>query len=135
MSKLSKLAFGAFGTVLMLTSSAWAQQVMQTVPSPGTTAGGNASGTIVTTGTFQLVFAAMPNAQAGGPVRKGCRIVNGGTHTMFVSEGLTVATATVSNSIPVAAGSAFDCTITNTALQGQIDIEGTSGDYFYAAQF
>ena len=40
MSKLSMLALGVIGTVLGLAGSAWAQQPVQVIPSPGTTAGG-----------------------------------------------------------------------------------------------
>lgn len=135
MSKLSMLALGAFGTVLGLAGSAWAQQPVQVIPSPGTTAGGNASGTIATTGTFQQVFAATPPQSAGGPGRKGCYIVNNGTNKMYVSEGVAAGSATTATSIPLAANAAFNCTFNQTALQGIIAISGTSGDAFYAAQF
>ena len=135
MSKLSMLALGAFGTVLGLASSAWAQQPVQVIPSPGTTAGGNVSGTITTTNTFQQLFPATPPAPAGGPGRKGCYIVNNGTNKMYVSEGVAAGSATIATSIPLAANGSFNCTFNQTALQGIIAITGTSGDAFYAAQF
>ena len=135
MSKSSMLALGVIGTVLGLASSAWAQQPVQVIPSPGTTAGGNASGTIASTGVFQQVFAATPAASAGGPGRKGCYIVNNGTNKMYVSEGVAAGSATTATSISLAANAAFNCTFNQTALQGVIVITGTAGDSFYAAQF
>jgi len=129
------LTFGVLGTILGLTGSAWAQQPVQVIPSPGTTAGGNASGTIATTSTFQQVFPAAPAAPAGGPGRKGCYIVNNGTNKMYVSEGVAAASATTATSIPLPANGTFNCTFNQTALQGVIVITGTSGDAFYAAQF
>jgi hypothetical protein len=108
-----------------------------TWPTYATTAGGNASGTIGTGGgTFQLVFAAGSTNQGQGPFpRRGCTIQNNGTHTMWISEGLGVATATEAKSFQLAAGAVYDCSVNGSVLIGEIDITGTASDPFYAAQW
>jgi hypothetical protein len=108
------------------------QPVFQTVPAPATTAGGNASGTITTTGTFQKVFSAVA---VGSPPRKGCLIENNGAAAMDVSEGKTAATATAATSYVLAAGASWTCQQGGVALQGEVDITGTSTQVFYAVQF
>ena len=135
MSNLSMLTLGVIGKVLGLAGSAWAQQPVLTEPTPATTAGGNVSTTIVTTSTFQQVFAAAPTSPSGGPGRFGCFIQNNGTNVMYVSEGIAVASATTAKSIKLAAAGTFSCAIGSAALQGIIVITGTAGDAYYAAQF
>lgn len=109
-------------------------QPVTTLPAPATTAGGNASGTITSTNTFQLVFAATKQTPES-PQRRGCTIQNNGTHNMWVTEGYTVATATAANAVVVPQAGIYYCSVNNIALTGEIDITGTSGDAFYAAQY
>ncbi len=116
----------------LVTGAALAQQQVLTVPQPGSTLGGNVSSTVTTTNTFQKLFAA-----AGVPPtnRHGCTIINTGTHTEYVSEGLGVAASTTGNSVPLAPQQAYFCTVNGIVLTGEIDITGTAGDSFYAAQY
>lgn len=136
--KLTKLLLTVAGVSLGVVGSALAQQAgglpppVATVPYPATSAGGNASGTIAATGTFQKVWSA---TGAGTPLRKGCTIQNNGTHNMYVSEGLGVAASTESNSLVLAAGGIYYCSVNGVVLDGEIDITGTAGDAFYAAQY
>jgi hypothetical protein len=108
---------------------------VNTIPSLVTTAGTDsngfanlASGTITVTSTFQELWAA-------NNARSGCTIVNNGTHIMYVSEGLATTAASTSTAFPVAAGAGYTCGVGGVVLRGQINITGTSGDAFYAAQY
>ena len=131
----------ALALLLGLVSPSLAQQVVQTIPAPGTTGAGNASSTIGTGGsTFQKVFSGANNSVAPtvgtAGARHGCTIQNNGTHTMYVTEGLGTAASTLTNSVQLAAGLAYYCGNPNgITLIGEIDITGTAGDAFYAAQF
>lgn len=130
----------ALATGAMLATCALAQQTVSTIPAPATSLGGNASGTIAVTGVFQKVFSGAANSLApsvGSPgTRHGCTVENNGTHSMYVTEALGIAASTATNSAVVAAGSAYYCTnVGGTVLTGEIDITGTSGDAFYAAQY
>ena len=104
--------------------------IVQTVPATRTTAGSNASGTITATGTFQNVFGA-------SPVRTGCLIENNGAASMWVSEGVPVATPpTEAKSQVLAAGASFSCERNGgSVLTGEIDITGTATQVFYAVQY
>lgn len=115
----------------------YAQQPVVTTPRPVTTQNGTASNTITSTNTFQLVFA----AATPGKYRTDCSIQNNGTHNMSVTEGLgitnsatqfAISSGTVSTLYP---GGSYNCNNGSVALQGEIDITGTSGDAFYAAQY
>jgi hypothetical protein len=130
--------------VLGLLGSAAAQQAVQVTPYPTTTNGGNSSTTITTTNTFQKLFSGQFNSTA--PVsstqgaRHGCIIQNNGTHTMYISEGTTIATATLASSYQLLppgtnAVSVFNCDRGNSVLSGEIDITGTGADAFYDVQF
>ena len=111
-------------------------QPVNTIPYPATTKGGNASSTIASTGVFQKLFSASSTTPEGSPPpRHGCTIVNNGTHSMYVSEGLGVAASTVSNTTILAANGVFYCAVGNIVLTGEVDITGTAGDAFYAAQY
>ena len=124
---VSAAAFGALAQT--------ASPVM-TIPSQGTTQGGIASSTIASTNTFQKVFSAMGFASGTGAIpRKGCKIINGGTHNMLVTEGIATASATAASALTLAAAGSYDCTQGGVALQGEIAITGTAGDSFYAAQW
>lgn len=124
--------------------AAWGQATgvpVQTIPYPATTAGGNASGTISTTGTFQEVFSASPTPAGGlsgasGGQRHGCAIQNqSASDKMYVSEGQSAATATEAASWILAPGATFYCERNGVVLSGEIDITGTATDAFYAAQY
>lgn len=127
--------------LLLVQQIAWAQnaQPVQTQPAPASTAGGNASSTITSTNTFQQVFAAAgPSVSGAGttPGRKGCTIENNGTHNMWVTEALSVAASTTALAVVLQPTQVYSCeTVAGIALQGQINITGTSGDSFYAAQY
>ena len=125
---------------LALAQEAKAQEVIYTNPVPATTLGGDASGTIAVTGTFQRVWGAAAGTYA--PVvgsagsRRGCSIENNGTHAMYVNEATPVASATTSNTwIVTANGGLFNCNFGGVVLTGEIDITGTVGDAFVAKQF
>lgn len=123
--------------VLAIALAAWpaaAQQPVHTVPQPATSAGSNASGTITATGVFQPVWAASSQSP-GSAVRKGCTIQNNSARTMYVTEGLALADSTTGKAVALAAGVAYFCNSGGTVLTGQINITGTIGDGFYAAQF
>lgn len=120
--------------------SAEAQQQMQTLPSGATTNGGNASSTITSTGAFQLVWSGAGNSIAPvvGTVgaRHGCTIQNNGTHVMYVTEAIGVAASTTAKAAQVpASGGVYHCADGVVVLVGEIDITGTAGDTFYAAQY
>jgi hypothetical protein len=53
---------------------------------------------------------------------------------MYVSEGTSLALANIANAVQLAAGQQYYCATSGVALQGQINIYGTAGDAFYAAQ-
>lgn len=117
-----------------------AQQFVTTIPAPASSAGGDASGTIAVTNTFQKLFAGAGNSIAptvGTPgARHGCSVQNNGTHTMYVSESLGVAASALTTSWQIAAsGGLFNCNFGGVVLFGEIDITGTSGDTFVAKQF
>lgn len=122
-------------TLILFSGPALAQSTPNTtitVPVPATSAGGNASGTITATGTFQKVFSAAPTSTP----RHGCIIQNNGAATMSVSEGKTAGTATAATSYTLAAsGGTFTCGQGGAVLQGEIDITGTATQVFYAVQF
>ena len=102
-----------------------------TVPVPATSAGGNNSGTITATGTFQKIFGAAPTSTP----RHGCLVQNNGAASMDVSEGKTAGTATAATSYVIAAGASWSCGQGGAVLQGEIDITGTATQVFYAVQF
>lgn len=144
-SLLERLALGWMIALVLvlLAGAAWAQQgppPVQTTPGPATSKGGNASSTIGTGGgTFQQVFAATgPSTSGPGQqsFRKGCLIQNNGSHVMWVTEGLGTATSTEAKATQVQVGGSYNCeTPAGVVLTGEIDITGTSGEAFYAAQY
>jgi hypothetical protein len=96
-----------------------------------TTAGGNASGTIAVTNTFQTVFSA-------STLRTGCLIQNNGAGSMYVSEGIPLATppTTAKSFTLVTASAPYRCDMPGGAvLTGEIDITGTATQAYYAAQW
>lgn len=128
------LGLGLLLALLLLAPSGQAQTPVFTVQTPGSTSGGNASGTVASTGVFQKVFSSAPQ-QPGAPGRKGCTIINYGSHTMYVTEGLGVAASTTGAAVQLSGGQAYYCSVNGTVLSGEIDITGTSTDAFYAAQY
>ena len=126
--------------VLAAFAPAAAQQVIYANPVPATSLGGDVSGTIAVTNTFQRLWSATngtyaPVAGAAG-TRRGCSVQNNGTHSMYVNEGTAIASATLTNTWIVAAnGGLFNCNFAGVVLTGEIDITGTSGDAFVAKQF
>ena len=54
---------------------------------------------------------------------------------MWVSEGLGVGSSTTPSSIEIVPNQAYFCNWNGVVLFGEIDITGTIGDAFYAAQF
>lgn len=134
-----RLALALIFGLAFAAASGRAQTPVWTVPQPATTKGGNASSTITATSTFQLVFATtVPASSSGAGVvatRRGCTIVNNGTHNMQVTEGLGVAASTAGLSVTLLPGQAYYCAAGGTVLTGEIDITGTIGDAFYAAQY
>ncbi len=119
--------------VLAGSAAAEAQQPVYTYPVPATSAGGNVSGTIVSSGTFQQVFAAASMSPGAG-ARKACTVINQGTSTMYVTEGSAVADSSAANSVQLVAGQAFFCNAGGVVLSGQVNISGSAGEAFYAAQ-
>lgn len=120
--------------------AAKAQQPVWTIPEPATSAGGNASSTIAVTNTFQKVFSSTsvgpaPVAGAGTSPRHGCTIINQGANTMWVTEGYTIASALKANAVVLAVNQPYYCHWNGVVLTGEIDITGTAGDGFYAAQY
>jgi hypothetical protein len=111
------LACAIFLLSLGLVSGALAQ----TIPVPST----NYSGTIASTGTFQLI-----QGQANG--RIGCTVQNNGTHTMYVFFG-PPANATTATAAQLSAGQSLNCGIgANIVAKDSVSITGTSGDAFFA---
>lgn len=119
--------------LLLISLPAWPQALVVTTPVAGTTAGTNNGSTTIGTGgtTFQLVFA------AGTPAnhRNGCTITNNGTHNMYVTEGIGAANSTTAKAYLLPAGQPYYCNAYGVVLIGELDITGTSGDSFYAAQY
>jgi len=105
-----------------------AQQPVKTIPYESTTQGGNVSSTITLTNTFQQLWAA-------NTLRKGCTFQNNGLNNMWVEEGVATGSAVKTNSVVVAPGVVYSCTKSGVVLQGAIQVTGTSGDAFYAAQY
>lgn len=133
-------AAGAVAAALVLAPAlALAQTPVWTVPQPGTTAGGNGSSTIAVTNTFQKVFAASsaaPGAAPGSPgSRHGCTVINQGGNNMWVTEALGVTASTKALAVVLVPNQAYYCNWNGTVLEGEIDITGTAGDGFYAAQY
>lgn len=103
---------------------AFAQAPVQTFPLPRTI---SATGTtIVVTNKFQSALVAAPN-------RVNCIVQNNGTHNMFVYFG-TLANATTSNSIILAANWSISCNNYGVVTTQDVNITGTSGDAFVANQ-
>ena len=130
---------GACALAAFYAAPVHAQQWVKTQPLPGTTLGGDHSGTITTTNTFQIVMNAsnsVTNPTPGfGSDRHGCSIQNNGTHNMYVNEGTPIASATLTNTWILTPGSLYNCNFYGVVLTGEIDITGTSGDAFIAKSF
>ena len=102
---------------------------VQTWPAPGTTAGGNVSSTITATGVFQMLWTA-------NLARRGCTIVNeSSSDTMYITESLTVGGSSQALAAALPPLGVYYCTNGGVVLTGQVNITGTSGDSFYAAQY
>ena len=125
--------------LVLVAAGARAQQPVWTVPQPATTTGGNASGTVTGNSSFKKVFSstspAPANVPSGGSPRHGCTLINQGSHNMYVTEGLGVAASTTSNSVILVPNQPYYCNWNGTVLTGEIDIAGTDGEAFYAAQY
>lgn len=85
----------------------------------------NASGSIVSGGTYQQVF-----AQASG--RSGGIIQNNGANTMWVFFG-PIENATHATSVVLLPGQMVSCNIGTSVLTDEVSIDGTSLEPFYAA--
>ena len=105
---------------LMFPALAVAQTAPFTKPSR------NVSSTIAVTNTFQQVLA----STAG---RAACAIQNNGVNTMYVFFG-PIASATLTNSVRLAAGASVNCNSGITVLTDQVSITGTAADVFFAAE-
>jgi len=125
--------------VCLVATPARSETPVITYPLPATTKNGNVSTTITTTNAWQQLWPAAPNTSAPSAgiagARHGCSIQNNGTHNMLVSEGYTVATAATGSSWVLAPGLVYNCNFQGIVLFGEIDITGTGGEAFYAAQF
>ncbi len=130
-----KRFFAALTLLLLLPGLASGQQPVVTSPAPSSTAGGNLSSTITGTGVFQQVFAGAASPGSGGN-RHGCTILNNATtRVMNVTEGLSIAASTTALSVTLPAGGVYYCSVGGAVLIGQVNITGTAGDSFYAAQY
>jgi len=134
---LKRLIFVLVLTLLPL--CALAQQPVVTMPMAVTST--NASGTITVTNTFQQIWPATSGSTGGGAgVRRGCIVVNTGTHVQYVFFGS--GTATTATSIPLnpasvagQLGGYVTCgSVGGTVAQDQVQITGTAGDTFTAMQ-
>jgi hypothetical protein len=126
--------FAVLLLVLLVPAAAFADAPVQTLPSQGTTAGGNVSGTVTATGTFQQLFAAAPPSM-GAASRHGCTVANYGVNVMYVTEGTSIAASTTGKAVQLQPGQVYYCGWNGTVLYGQVNITGTAGDAFYAAQY
>jgi len=108
---------------------ALAQQPVQTLPAPRN-ADPSASSTVTVTNTFQQIWAATP-------LRTGCTIQNNSAaNTMWVFFVPPAGTAaTKGTSVVLSAGQALNCAVFGVTLGNAVQITGTSGDAFYAAQW
>lgn len=126
----------------LLSGGAVAQQAPPVTTYGGQAYSGNSSSTIASTNVWQKIWSAPTNDSP----RKGCLVLNQGTHTMWVYfQGPGVATPSGSGSeasaVPLnaaassgAAGGWVGCTVGGAVLQDTIWVTGTSGDAYYAAQ-
>jgi hypothetical protein len=133
MTSLRQSALAAL-FLLAFAEGAVAQQPVLTLPGPATTAGGNASTTIASTNVWQQVFAGTSSAPASAK-RHGCTVINQGSNTMWVTEGLATSASTKPLAVVLAANQAYYCSVGEVVLTGQINVTGTAGDTFYAAQY
>ncbi len=119
---LRRLLIGAaWGLALM--GMAWSQAPVQTIPYPAYSAGGNVSGTITSTSVFQQLW---PASTVGQP-RKGCTIRNeSASNVMYVTEGFGIVASSTTNAVKLNVGDQYYCGVGGVALQGQINISGTS---------
>lgn len=108
-------------------------QPVVTLPSTGLS--GDASGTVASTNTFQLVWA----APSGSQPRKGCLVVNTAVTVEFVYFG---AAPVAAGAIPLnpagtagQAGGAVSCTVgSGTVSEDAVWITGTTGAAYVAKQ-
>lgn len=108
--------------------SAYAQTPVVTVPYGAVIH--NDSTTILTTNTFQSIWSAS-TAVTG---RTDCIVQNNGAANMYIYFG-PIATATISNSLVLAANGIFRCGNNGVILKDQISITGTSTQRFFAIQY
>lgn len=100
-----------------------AQQAVTTIPQARSTL--NASGSITSTGPFQLVIAKSAN-------RANCTVQNtNASNVVYVFFG-PIASATQATSVKLAAGQAVSCAAGGVTLADDVSVSGTSGDTFYA---
>lgn len=114
--------------MLLLSTAAYSQSQVVTIPKP-LTAVDNQSSTIAVTNTFQQIFAAS-TATSG---RSTCTIQNTGTNPMYVFFGTTAA-ATIAKSVKLIAGQACSCDATGTVIKTAVQITGTATETYYASQ-
>jgi hypothetical protein len=138
---------GAALLLLMVSPLAAQQQGATVVTSPSIANSGDASGTITATGTFQLIWAAVPSNQK----RAGCLVLNNAVNRQWVYfQGPGMTTPTAGNaatikaaSVPLepasvvnAQGGFVSCSITGAGatLQDAVWITGTAADTYVAKQ-
>lgn len=130
---MKRLAFAVGALLIALCGSAGAQQPVTTQGYNVVSQTPNASGTIASTGVFQVVFTPSTTQQK----RQGCTIVNKtatAANTMSVYFGKPTDTPATAKSIPLAQNQAVYCNIGGVVLNDQVWITGTAGDSFFAAQ-
>lgn len=121
--------------ILAVPAISKAQVPVVTDPSPTTSVGGNVSGTIVATGVYQQLW---PAAN-----RKGCTIINySASNSMHVTEGYDLPSSINANAVTLPPEDSsgvprgvYYCQVGNSVLTGEINITGTAGDAYYAAQY
>lgn len=150
MNHPASFCWSKFAAALGASAIAWAlvfappptraQVPVITQPSVGNSA--NASGTIASTNTWQVIW----NAATILSPRRGCIVVNNATHEEWVyfqgpTDAAPSGSASEALAIPLnvatannAAGGSLNCTIGGVVLQDKVWITGTSGDTFVAEQ-
>lgn len=117
---------GALLTTLLLFG---ATETAAQVPYPWTAATATqTAGTIAAGGAFQTALAANPN-------RKGCLVQNTSSHVLYVYFG-TLAAATTSNAMQVAAAGVSGCNYGPSVITGAVNVTtSTTSDTFVVLSF
>lgn len=115
-------------SMLAMASPSSAQTTVITQPLAVTSNTGS-SGSIVSGGTFQSVFAADSSTRG----RSSCTIQNTAATTLYVFFG-PIASATRAKSVQLTTGQATYCATPNGGvLKDQVSVDGTTAGTFYAA--